>query len=38
MSHRKKIAAANGIKDYQGSIKQNLALVDLIKAGKLIKA
>lgn len=38
MNHRKKIAAANGIKDYQGSIKQNLTLIDLIKAGKLIKA
>ena len=38
MSHRKKIAAANGIKDYEGSIKQNLKLVELIKAGKLIKA
>lgn len=37
MNHRKKIAAANGIKDYQGSIKQNLTLIDLIKAGKLIK-
>lgn len=38
MNHRKKIAAANGIKGYEGSIKQNLALIDLIKAGKLIKA
>lgn len=38
MNHRKKIAAANGIKDYQGSIKQNLTLIDLIKAGNLIKA
>ncbi len=38
MNHRKKIAAANGISDYIGSIKQNLALIDLIKAGKLIKA
>lgn len=38
MNHRKKIAAVNGINDYVGSIKQNLALVDLIKAGKLIKA
>ena len=38
MSHRKKIAAANGVQNYEGSIKQNLALVNLIKAGKLIKA
>ena len=38
MSHRKKIAAANGMSNYEGSIKQNLALVSLIKAGKLIKA
>ena len=38
MAHRKLIAKANGIDGYQGSVKQNLALVDLIKAGKLIKA
>lgn len=37
-AHRKKIAAANGIIGYQGSVKQNLHMVDLIKAGKLIKA
>ena len=37
-AHRKKIAIANGIKDYTGSIPQNLHLVDLIKQGKLIKA
>lgn len=37
-AHRKKIAIANGIKDYTGSIPQNLHLVDLIKKGKLIKA
>ena len=38
MAHRKKIAAANGVENYEGSIKQNLKLVALIKAGKLIKA
>lgn len=38
MNHRKKIAAANGITNYQGTIKQNLQLVSLIKAGKLKKA
>jgi len=37
-AHRKKIAAANGITGYQGTVKQNLKMVDLIKAGKLIKA
>lgn len=37
-AHRKKIAAANGITGYQGSIAQNLKMVQLIKAGKLIKA
>ena len=37
-AHRKKIAIANGIKDYTGSIPQNQELVRLIKAGKLIKA
>lgn len=37
-AHRKKIAAANGITGYQGTVKQNLHMVDLIKAGKLIKA
>lgn len=37
LAHRKKIAAANGIKDYAGTVKQNLAMVDLIKKGKLIK-
>lgn len=35
--HRKKIAIANKIRDYQGSLKQNLQMVDLLKAGKLIK-
>ena len=37
-NHRKKIAAANGISNYQGTIKQNLQLIDLIKQGKLKKA
>lgn len=37
-AHRCKIAAANGIKNYQGSMKQNLQLVSLIKAGKLVIA
>jgi hypothetical protein len=37
-AHRKKIAAANGITGYQGSIAQNSKMVKLIKAGKLIKA
>ena len=37
-AHRKKIAAANGITGYQGTIAQNLKMVQLIKAGKLIKA
>lgn len=38
MNHRKKIAAANGVSNYEGTIKQNLQLVALIKQGKLIKA
>lgn len=37
-AHRKKIAAANGINGYQGTIAQNLKMVQLIKVGKLIKA
>ena len=37
MTHRKKIAAANKINGYIGSVAQNLQLVALIKAGKLIK-
>lgn len=37
-AHRKKIAAANGITGYQGTAAQNLKMVKLIKAGKLIKA
>ena len=38
MAHRKLIAKANGIEGYYGSVKQNLDMVALIKAGKLIKA
>lgn len=37
-SHRKKIATANGIQAYMGTIKQNLQMVDLLKKGLLIKA
>ena len=37
-AHRKVIAQANRIKDYQGSLKQNLQMVDLLKAGKLVRA
>lgn len=36
--HRKKIAAANGIKGYSGSVTQNTKLLKLLKNGKLIKA
>ena len=36
--HRKKIARANGIPNYAGTISQNIALVDLLKAGKCKKA
>ena len=36
-SHRKKIAWANGITNYSGTAAQNIALVDLLKAGKCIK-
>lgn len=38
MSHRKLIAKKNGILYYEGSIKQNLKLVELLKQGKLLKA
>lgn len=37
-AHRKKIARANGIPNYAGTISQNIALVDLLKAGKCKKA
>ena len=36
-SYRKKIAAANGIRFYRGASKQNIALLTLMKQGKLIK-
>ena len=37
-SNRAKIAKANGIKAYIGTAKQNTKLLNLLKAGKLIKA
>ena len=37
MANRKKIAAANGISNYTGTAAQNTALLDKLKAGKLIK-
>jgi len=37
-NHRKKIAVANGIKNYTGSAAQNTNMVKLLKQGKLIKA
>ena len=37
MSFRKKIAKANGIKNYTGTVKQNSKLLNLMKKGKLIK-
>ena len=36
MAYRKKIAAANGIKDYSGTAEQNDKLFSLLKTGKLI--
>lgn len=36
-NHRKAIAKANGISDYNGSATQNLSLVTLLNQGKLIK-
>ena len=36
-SYRKKIAKANGIKNYTGTAKQNYKLLNLMKKGKLIK-
>lgn len=35
--HRKKIAAANGINGYSGSVTQNTKLLKLLKSGKLVK-
>lgn len=37
-THRKKIANANGISNYSGTAAQNITLVNLLKAGKCIKA
>lgn len=37
-THRAKIAAANGIKNYAYTAAQNLEMVNLLKKGKLIKA
>ena len=37
-THRKKIAAANGITNYSGTATQNTQMLKLLKAGKLIKA
>lgn len=37
-NHRKKIAVANGIANYSGTAAQNITLVNLLKAGKCIKA
>lgn len=36
-SYRKKIAKANGIKNYAGKAQQNIDMLNLLKAGKLIK-
>lgn len=37
-SHRKKIAQANNIANYSGTAAQNTQMLNLLKAGKLIKA
>jgi hypothetical protein len=37
-NHRKKIATANGISNYSGTVAQNLTLVNLLKNGKCVKA
>ena len=37
LSYRKKIAKANGIKNYTGTASQNTKLLNLMKKGKLIK-
>lgn len=37
-SYRKKIAAANGIKNYKGSAADNIKMLKLLKTGKLIKS
>ena len=36
-AHRKEIAGANGISGYRGTAEQNTKLLNLLKAGKLIK-
>ena len=36
-AYRKKIATANGVKNYTGTALQNMKLLNLLKAGKLIK-
>ena len=36
-AHRKLIAAANGISKYKGTAEQNTQLLELLKAGKLVK-
>lgn len=38
LTHRKKIAVANGISSYSGTASQNTSMLNLLKAGKLIKA
>lgn len=38
MTHRKKIAAANGISGYVGALTQDTKLLKLLKNGKLIRA
>lgn len=37
LAHRKKIANANSISNYKGTASQNLTMVKLLKAGRLIK-
>lgn len=35
--HRREIAKKNGLPNYAGSISENIALIELLKKGKLIK-
>ena len=37
LSHRKAIAIVNSISNYKGSASQNLTMLKLLKAGKLVK-
>ena len=37
LTHRKKIANANSISNYKGTASQNLTMLKLLKAGKLVK-